>query len=120
MLPFPSTRKVNFRNSSGQLFSALVSFLRLLAAFPFGCGFGAGVCLGAGCCILDVGMGSTNIVTRGSVVNAVKSLFRTGVSFVGFKDFGLLLSKDRPKFLICPHYLIQLDACEPSWHLLRQ
>ena len=38
----------------------------------------------------------------------------------GLQGFGLLLCKDCPKFLIRPHYLIQLDACEPSWHLLRQ
>ena len=89
MLPLPSNLNLYFFNSSGQFFSALLSFLRLFGGpGAFGCFRGS--CFFGGCCVVVLGEvdgnGRTNRVTRGSVVSFLNSSLRAGTSFGGFSD----------------------------------
>ena len=87
MLPLPSRRRVYFFSSSGQFFSALVTFRFLLGLF-FGAAaiLGAGFAFGAGTGLLEEGKGRTNMVTLGSVVSLLKSSLSTGTSLDGLSD----------------------------------
>ena len=110
MLPLPSSFNVYFLSSSGQDFSARVVFRRLfcfglLTAGLLVCGT---LLLLLWFCLLDpLGNGNTNIVTLGSVVSFLKSSFKTGTPFSGFKDFTVACAR-------IVHS--SLSALEPNLH----
>jgi hypothetical protein len=91
---------VYFFSSSGQFFSARVTFCFLLGLF-FGAAaiLGAGVALGAATGLLEEGKWRTNMVTRGSVVSFLKSTLSIGTSLDDLSDLVCCCAKSVHSFL---------------------